>query len=284
MKSMPVIVTWSPLARLSVASQQYPARSRYLGEMQIRAAVLEEFGAPLAFQEVDLAEPTRGRGSGCASSPAASATPTSTPLPAPIPPATRRRFSVSEGAGVVERVGADVTSLAEGDHVVTTVLTPVRPSASTASIRGTNLCMAIRAEQNLGHLPDGSVRLSRGDEEIRHFMGCSTFAEYTVMPEDRAGQGQPGGALRARLPLRLRALDRPRRGAINTAAVSAGSTCVVFGAGMVGLGAVAGLAACRAPSGSSASTSHRSGWSSLAARAQPTCSRAARTRSRRSLR
>jgi S-(hydroxymethyl)glutathione dehydrogenase/alcohol dehydrogenase len=99
--------------------------------------------------------------------------------------------------------------------------------------------MAIRAEQNLGHLPDGSVRLSRGGEEIRHFMGCSTFAEYTVMPEIALAKVNPEAPFE-HVCLFACGLSTGLGAAINTAAVTAGSTCVVFGAGMVGLGAVAG--------------------------------------------
>jgi S-(hydroxymethyl)glutathione dehydrogenase/alcohol dehydrogenase len=99
--------------------------------------------------------------------------------------------------------------------------------------------MAIRAEQNLGHLPDGSTRLSRDGEPIRHFMGCSTFAEYTVMPEIALAKVNPEAPLEHAC-LFACGLSTGLGAAINTAAVTAGSTCVVFGAGMVGLGAVAG--------------------------------------------
>src|SRR6202012_930775 len=95
------------------------------------------------------------------------------------------------------------------------------------------------AEQNLGHLPDGSVRLSRGDEEIRHFMGCSTFAEYTVMPEIALAKVSPEAPFE-HAALFACGLSTGLGAAINTAKVEAGTTCVIFGAGMVGLGAVAG--------------------------------------------
>ncbi len=149
--------------------------------MKIRAAVLEEFGQPLAVQEVELAEPRAGevlvRLAACGVCHTDMYT-ASGADPSGYAPAVLGH----EGAGVVEKVGDGVASLAPGDHVVTLFSPQCRECVHCVDPR-TNLCMAIRAEQNLGHLPDGTVRLSRDGEEIRHFMGCSTFAEYTVMPE-----------------------------------------------------------------------------------------------------
>jgi hypothetical protein len=87
-----------------------------------------------------------------------------------------------EGAGVVERVGSGVTSVEPGDRVVTLFSPQCRKCIHCLDPR-TNLCLAIRDQQNRGLLPDGTTRLSRGGESIRHFMGTSTFAQYTVMPE-----------------------------------------------------------------------------------------------------
>jgi S-(hydroxymethyl)glutathione dehydrogenase/alcohol dehydrogenase len=103
----------------------------------------------------------------------------------------------------------------------------------------TNLCLAIREQQNKGLLPDGTTRLSRDGEPIRHFMGCSTFAEYTVMAEISLAKINPEAPL-DRACLFACGLSTGLGAAMNTAKVEAGSTCVVFGAGMVGLGAVAG--------------------------------------------
>jgi S-(hydroxymethyl)glutathione dehydrogenase/alcohol dehydrogenase len=103
----------------------------------------------------------------------------------------------------------------------------------------TNLCLAIREQQNLGYLPDGSTRISREGEPIRHFMGTSTFAQYTVMPEialanvDREAPAD-------RTCLFACGLSTGLGAAMFSAEVAKGSTCVVFGAGMVGLGVVAG--------------------------------------------
>jgi S-(hydroxymethyl)glutathione dehydrogenase/alcohol dehydrogenase len=103
----------------------------------------------------------------------------------------------------------------------------------------TNLCLAIREQQNRGYLPDGTTRLSLGGEPMRHFMGTSTFAEYTVMPEIALAKIDPEAPL-DRACLFACGLSTGLGAAIRTAAVRPGSTCVVFGAGMVGLGAVAG--------------------------------------------
>src|SRR2546430_9172275 len=82
-----------------------------------------------------------------------------------------------EGAGVVERVGDGVSSVASGDHVVTLFSPQCRECVHCRSDR-TNLCLAIREQQNKGFLPDGTTRLSSGGAPMRHFMGTSTFAEY----------------------------------------------------------------------------------------------------------
>jgi S-(hydroxymethyl)glutathione dehydrogenase/alcohol dehydrogenase len=103
----------------------------------------------------------------------------------------------------------------------------------------TNLCLAIREQQNQGFLPDGTTRLSRDGEPVRHFMGTSTFAEYTVMPEIALAKIAPDAPLDGAC-LFACGLSTGLGAAMNTANVQPGSTCVVFGAGMVGLGAVAG--------------------------------------------
>jgi S-(hydroxymethyl)glutathione dehydrogenase/alcohol dehydrogenase len=99
--------------------------------------------------------------------------------------------------------------------------------------------MAIREQQNKGYLPDGTTRLSRDGEPIRHFMGTSTFAEYTVMPEIALAKVSPDAPLEAAC-LFACGLSTGLGAAMYKSQVEAGSTCVVFGAGMVGLGAVVG--------------------------------------------
>ncbi|HEX6666423.1 MAG TPA: alcohol dehydrogenase catalytic domain-containing protein [Solirubrobacterales bacterium] len=205
--------------------------------MRMRAAVLEEFGAPLAVQEVELAEPRAGEvlvrlvACGVCHTDLYSA---SGADPSGYAPAVLGH----EGAGVVEKVGPDVSLLAPGDHVVT-LFSPQCGECVHCVDPRTNLCMAIREEQNKGHLPDGTTRISRDGEDVRHFMGCSTFAEYTVMPEITLAKINPEAPL-DHACLFACGLSTGLGAAMNTAAVRAGSTCVVFGAGMVGLGAVAG--------------------------------------------
>ena len=149
--------------------------------MKIRAAVLEEFGAPLAVQEVDLAEPGPGevlvRLEACGVCHTDLYT-ASGADPSGYAPAVLGH----EGAGVVERLGEGVSALSEGDHVVS-LFSPQCGECIHCLSPKTNLCLAIREQQGKGYLPDGTTRLSRDGEPIRHFMGCSTFAEYTVMPE-----------------------------------------------------------------------------------------------------
>src|ERR1700742_3070258 len=205
--------------------------------MKMRAAVLEEFGQPLAVQEVELTQPRAGevlvRLAACGVCHTDLYT-ASGADPSGYAPAVLGH----EGAGVVERVGADVVSLAPGDHVVTLFSPQCRECVHCLDSR-TNLCLAIREEQNAGHLPDGSARLSRDGEEIRHFMGCSTFAEYTVMPEIALAKVNPEAPFEHAC-LFACGLSTGLGAAITTAKVEPGTTVAVFGAGMVGLGAVAG--------------------------------------------
>jgi S-(hydroxymethyl)glutathione dehydrogenase/alcohol dehydrogenase len=143
-----------------------------------------------------------------------------------------------EGAGVVEKLGAGVDSLAPGDHVVT-LFSPQCHECVHCRSAETNICLAIREQQNLGHLPDGSTRLSRAGQPIRHFMGTSTFAEYAVLPVIALAKIDRDAPL-DRACLFACGLSTGLGAAMFTAGVREGSTCVVFGAGMVGLGAVAG--------------------------------------------
>jgi len=205
--------------------------------MKIRAAVLEEFGAPLEVQEIDLAEPRAGevlvRLEACGVCHTDLYT-ASGADPSGYAPTVLGH----EGAGVVERVGEGVSSLTPGDHVITLFSPQCRECIHCQSPK-TNLCLAIREQQNQGLLPDGSTRLSRDREPIRHFMGTSTFAEYTVMPEIALAKVSPEAPL-DRACLFACGLSTGLGAAMYTARVESGSTCVVFGAGMVGLGAVAG--------------------------------------------
>jgi S-(hydroxymethyl)glutathione dehydrogenase/alcohol dehydrogenase len=205
--------------------------------VKIRAAVLEEFGRPLNVTELELGEPRAGevlvRLEACGICHTDMYT-ASGADPSGYAPAVLGH----EGAGIVETVGDDVVSVVPGDRVVTLFSPQCRECVHCRSPK-TNLCLAIREQQNRGYLPDGTTRLSRGGEPVRHFMGTSTFAQYTVMPEIALAKVSPD-APADRACLFACGLSTGLGAAINTAQVQKGSTCVVFGAGMVGLGAVAG--------------------------------------------
>ena len=205
--------------------------------MKIRAAVLEEFGSPLEVQELELAEPNAGEALVRLVACGVCHTDLYTASGAD-PSGYSPTVLGHEGAGVVEQVGDEVESVAPGDHVVTLFSPQCRECVHCRDPR-TNLCLAIREQQNLGFLPDGTTRLSRDGEPIRHFMGTSTFAEYTVMPEIALAKINADAPL-DRACLFACGLSTGLGAAINTAKVEPGSTCVVFGAGMVGLGAVIG--------------------------------------------
>ncbi len=205
--------------------------------MKMRAAVLEEFGRPLQVQELDLAEPKEGEALVRLEACGVCHTDMYTASGAD-PSGYAPTVLGHEGAGIVEKLGPGVSLVREGDRVVT-LFSPQCGECEHCISPRTNLCTAIRAEQNVGHLPDGTVRLSRDGEPIRHFMGTSTFAEYTVMPEIALAVVSPD-APADRACVFACGLSTGLGAAINTAGVEPGSTVVVFGAGLVGLGAVAG--------------------------------------------
>jgi S-(hydroxymethyl)glutathione dehydrogenase/alcohol dehydrogenase len=205
--------------------------------VNIRAAVLREFGAPLVIEQVQLADP--GPGEVLVRLEACGICHTDMYTASGVDPSGYAPTVLGhEGAGVVERCGEGVSLVSEGDHVVT-LFSPQCGECVHCRSPLTNLCLAIREQQNLGYLPDGTTRLSREGEPLRHFMGTSTFAECTVMPEIALARVDPEAPL-DRACLFACGLSTGLGAAMKTAAVRAGSTCVVFGAGMVGLGAVAG--------------------------------------------
>src|SRR4051794_37914283 len=205
--------------------------------MKIRAAVLEEFDQPLNVTALDLADP--GPGEVLVRLVACGVCHTDMYTASGADPSGYAPCVLGhEGAGVVERIGDGVTSVQPGDHVVTLFSPQCRECVHCRDDR-TNLCLAIREQQNKGLLPDGSTRLSRDGEPIRHFMGTSTFAEATVMPEIALANITKEAPLE-HAALFACGLSTGLGAAMNTAKVRPGSTVVVFGAGMVGLGAVAG--------------------------------------------
>jgi S-(hydroxymethyl)glutathione dehydrogenase / alcohol dehydrogenase len=205
--------------------------------VKVRAAVLEEFGRPLVVQEVELTEPRVGEAlvrlvacGVCHTDmyTASGADPTGY---APC-------VLGHEGAGIVEAVGPDVRFVQPGDHVVTLFAPECGDCLHCRSPR-TNRCLAIRDQQGLGHLPDGTTRFFRNGAPLRHFMGTSTFAEYTVMPEIALARVDPEAPLAGCAPFAC-GLSTGIGAALNTARVETGSTVAIFGCGLVGLGAVIG--------------------------------------------
>jgi S-(hydroxymethyl)glutathione dehydrogenase/alcohol dehydrogenase len=205
--------------------------------MEVRAAVLEEFGKPLVVQSVELAEPKAGealvRLVACGVCHTDLYTASGADPTGYVPCVLGH-----EGAGVVERVGEGVTLVRPGDHVITLFAPECGECIHCLSPR-TNRCLAIRDQQGLGYLPDGTTRLSRNGDELRHFMGTSTFAEFTVMPEIALAKVSREAPLDGCAPFAC-GLSTGIGAALYTAGVERGSTCVVFGCGLVGLGAVIG--------------------------------------------
>ncbi|MEZ6188641.1 MAG: alcohol dehydrogenase catalytic domain-containing protein [Planctomycetota bacterium] len=205
--------------------------------MKMRAAVLEEFGKPLVVQELEIAPPKAGevlvkvKACGVCHTDLYTA---SGADPSGYAPCVLGH----EGAGVVEEVGEGVTSLKVGDHVVT-LFSPECGECLHCTSGKTNICLKIRAQQGQGYLPDGTPRISRGGEPIRHFMGTSTFAEYTVMPEVALAKVDRSASFDAICLLACGATTGIAA-ALYKAKVEQGSSVAVFGAGMVGLGAVVG--------------------------------------------
>src|SRR5579863_5345479 len=192
--------------------------------VRIRAAVLEEFGRPLVVQDVELEGPRRGEV--LVRLVACGVCHTDLYTASGVDPSGYAPTVLGhEGAGVVERIGEGVSSLALGDHVVTLFSPQCRECVHCVSPL-TNLCLAIREQQNLGHLPDGTTRLSIGGEPLRHFMGTSTFAQYTVMPQIALAKIDPQAPLEAAC-LFACGLATGLGAASRTAAVEPGSTCVV---------------------------------------------------------
>jgi S-(hydroxymethyl)glutathione dehydrogenase / alcohol dehydrogenase len=205
--------------------------------VKVRAAVLEEFAKPLVIEQLDLADP--GPGEVLVRLMACGVCHTDMYTASGVDPSGYAPTVLGhEGAGVVEAVGDGVRGLAPNDHVVT-LFSPQCRECIHCQSQHTNLCLAIREQQNKGYLPDGTTRLSRAGEPIRHFMGTSTFAEYTVMPEIALAKVSREAPF-DRACLFACGLSTGLGAAMFTAQVKPGSTCVVFGAGMVGLGAVAG--------------------------------------------
>jgi S-(hydroxymethyl)glutathione dehydrogenase/alcohol dehydrogenase len=143
-----------------------------------------------------------------------------------------------EGAGVVVDVGPGVTSVEEGDHVIP-LYTPECRACKSCLSRKTNLCTAIRATQGKGLMPDGTSRFSIGKTKIHHYMGCSTFAQHTVLPEIAVAKVRKDAPFDKICYIGC-GVTTGVGAVINTAKVEPGANVVVFGLGGIGLNVIQG--------------------------------------------
>ena len=144
-----------------------------------------------------------------------------------------------EGAGIVVEVGPGVTSLKKGDHVIPLYTPECRQCKSCLSQR-TNLCTAIRSTQGQGVMPDGTSRFSLEGKKLHHYMGCSTFANFTVLPEIAVAKVREDAPFDKICYIGC-GVTTGIGAVINTAGVEIGSTAAVFGLGGIGLNVIQGL-------------------------------------------
>jgi S-(hydroxymethyl)glutathione dehydrogenase/alcohol dehydrogenase len=143
-----------------------------------------------------------------------------------------------EGAGIVVDVGPGVTSVRKGDHVIP-LYTPECRQCKSCLSRKTNLCTAIRATQGQGVMPDGTSRFSIGGEKIHHYMGCSTFSNFTVLPEIAVAKIRQDAPFEKVCYIGC-GVTTGIGAVINTAGVEPGANVVVFGLGGIGLNVIQG--------------------------------------------
>src|SRR5204863_3542585 len=143
-----------------------------------------------------------------------------------------------EGAGIVVDVGPGVTSVKKGDHVIP-LYTPECRQCKSCLSRKTNLCTAIRATQGKGVMPDGTSRFSLDGTPLHHYMGCSTFANYTVLPDISVAKIRDDAPFDKVCYIGC-GVTTGIGAVINTAKVESGANVVVFGLGGIGLNVVQG--------------------------------------------
>ena len=206
--------------------------------MKTRAAVAVAAGKPLEIMEVDLDGPRAGEVLIEVKATGICHTDEFT-LSGADPEGIFPAILGHEGAGVVVDVGPGVTSVKKGDHVIP-LYTPECRSCPSCLSRKTNLCTAIRATQGQGLMPDGTSRFSIGKDKIFHYMGCSTFANHTVLPEIAVAKVNPDAPFDTICYIGC-GVTTGIGAVINTAKVEIGATAAVFGLGGIGLNVIQGL-------------------------------------------
>src|SRR5438067_11478756 len=205
--------------------------------MNVRAAVAHQAGAPLTMETVQLDGPRAGEVLVEIKATGVCHTDEFTRSGAD-PEGLFPVILGHEGAGVVVDVGTGVTSVAAGDHVIP-LYTPECRQCKSCLSRKTNLCTAIRATQGNGVMPDGTSRFSLHGKQIHHYMGCSTFANFTVLPEIAVAKIRPDAPFDKVCYIGC-GVTTGIGAVINTAKVEPCSNVVVFGLGGIGLNVVQG--------------------------------------------
>jgi S-(hydroxymethyl)glutathione dehydrogenase/alcohol dehydrogenase len=211
--------------------------------MKSRAAVAWEAGKPLSIEEVDVQGPKEGEvllrmvATGVCHTDAFT-------LSGDDPEGIFPAILGHEGGAVVEEIGPGVTSVAVGDHVIP-LYTPECGKCKFCLSGKTNLCQAIRATQGKGLMPDGTSRFSLNGKPIFHYMGTSTFSEYTVVPEIAVAKVNKAAPL-DKVCLLGCGVTTGIGAVLNTAKVEPGSSVAVFGLGGIGLSVVQGAVLAKA--------------------------------------
>ncbi len=206
--------------------------------MKTRAAVAREAGKPLSLETIDLDGPREGEVLVEIKATGICHTDEFT-LSGGDPEGLFPSVLGHEGAGVVVEVGRNVTSLKKGDHVIP-LYTPECRQCEYCLSRKTNLCVAIRATQGRGVMPDGTSRFSSGKDTVFHYMGTSTFSNFTVLPEIALAKIREDAPFDKVCYIGC-GVTTGLGAVMNTAKVEAGARCVVFGLGGIGLNVIQGL-------------------------------------------